>query len=233
MVDRPIIFSGPMVRALLDGRKTQTRRIIKGVRRDNNIVLREATKTRMGLTTHVIDAPKYPNLLRFAPGDRLWVRESFLVFSDDYGWPDYEDRQCAKPDMTIVYADLESGPLAPAGFEPPSNAKRIVRGVVGHPETFTEIGSIPSIYMPRWASRLTLIVEAVKVEMLTDISEADAQAEGVVPVLGTPGVPIDRHYAAFMQLWESLHGEGATYANPWVVAVQFRVVLANIDAAQT
>jgi hypothetical protein len=87
----------------------------------------------------------------------------------------------------------------------------------------------PSIHMPRWASRLTLIVEAVKVERLTDISEADAQAEGVEPVLGTPGVPLDRHYAAFMQLWDSLHGEGATYANPWVVAVTFRVVRANID----
>lgn len=183
-----------MIVALLDGRKTQTRRVLPNL--PSTWDVREiidgtvfAFKPGFAGEGHV--------KLRYAPGDRLWVRES--------GW-------ISKTKTAFVpsVGNEQSG----KGFQSPDG------------ESFK---SCPSIHMPRWASRLTLIVEAVKVERLTDISEADAQAEGVEPVLGTPGVPLDRHYAAFMQLWDSLHGEGATYFNPWVVAVSFRVVRGNID----
>lgn len=98
---------------------------------------------------------------------------------------------------------------------------------------------VPSIHLPRWASRLTLIVETVKVERLQDISEADAIAEGIEPA--PPPHPGYRHYGerdglpgivavdSYKALWESLHGAGAWRANPDVVALTFRVVKENID----
>lgn len=105
----------------------------------------------------------------------------------------------------------------------------------------------PSIHMPRWASRLTLIVEAVKVERLQDISEADAQAEGLLPYPheGPGGMtvtswhwlhgkPEEETYCtpqyAFRALWNSINGADAWDANPFVVAVSFVVHRANIDA---
>ncbi|MEA3044525.1 MAG: hypothetical protein QOH47_2363 [Sphingomonadales bacterium] len=156
MSGRPIIFSAAMVRALLDGRKTQTRRL--------------ATSP----------------LRRCEVGDRLWVRESFFVMSDDYGWEDYVLRQCSQPDRTLGYcADQSDGPMVDdQDWEPPRNTKREVHGLKGDDDTeaWTLIGDMPSIYMPRWASRLTLIVEAVRVEALQAITEADAIREGVTLV---------------------------------------------------
>jgi hypothetical protein len=210
MTDRPMLFSAPMIRALLDGRKTQTRRVLKPQPETFNIgegansrecfvhpvQVEGEAYARIALgskTSGVITKQKMP----YMPGDRLYVREAW---ENSVGSPDEVSYRATAHDDGWELDEIEAARWK------------------------------PSIHMPRWASRLTLIVEAVKVERLTDISEADAQAEGVEPVLGTPGVPIDRHYAAFMQLWDSLHGEGATYANPWVVAVTFRVVRANIDA---
>jgi hypothetical protein len=174
----------------------------------------------------------------YAVGDRLWVRENWRICSDDYGWPDYEKRQGFKPEMTVIYSDAESheGPIAPVEFEPPRNAKRTVHGAVGHPEAWTEIGTIPSIHMPRWASRLTLIVEAVKVERLQAISEADAEAEGAAKLVGPDDdgkfyVSADGTFkCGFAGIWTHINGAGAWDSNPWVVAVTFCVVRANIDA---
>lgn len=94
--------------------------------------------------------------------------------------------------------------------------------------------------MPRWASRLTLIVTDVRVERLQDISEDDAIAEGVEevsddgPVLtGIPcGTIYADHRSAFRDLWNSLHGPGSWDANPWVAAITFRPVFANIDSTE-
>ncbi|HCZ8848586.1 hypothetical protein [Proteus faecis] len=77
MKERGIIFNAEMVRAILDGRKTQTRRIVKNVMPDNGIWLKKPTKTRSGATTHVLDAPKHNLCPLGKVGDRLWVRETF------------------------------------------------------------------------------------------------------------------------------------------------------------
>lgn len=147
MTDRPILFSAPMVRAILEGRKTQARSVFSRFQHPSN--------------------------------DRLWVRETW---------------QWAPPPGVIYRADAE---------------------VVG-----TRWRSPMS--MPRWASRLTLIVKAVKVERLRDISEADAMAEGVA-FIGSAK-------EAFQELWDTINGKKHPWAsNPWVAAITFEPHLRNID----
>lgn len=217
MTDRGIIFSAPMVGAMLDDRKTQTR--------------------RLGTSP----------LRRCVPGDRLWVRESFFIMSDDYGWEDYFDRQGTQPDRTVGYvADRSDGPMAPRGWEHPINAKREVHGMAGDDdsEAWTLIGNIPSIYMPRWASRLTLTIAEVRLEPLQAIIPDDAIAEGLIH---KPGViepnwwmlPEPHHQGSFLSpvaayrwLWNDLHvAEGERWDdNPEVVALTFTLARKNIDA---
>jgi hypothetical protein len=236
MTDRPIIFSGPMVRALLDGRKTQTRRVLdnvppqpatdchpKHVQRhpapylDSYCGDRPSPTNPRGMSDwwcwwQVDDRACLPQFrVRYVPGDRLWVRESW-------------QRACELDCNDQPAGELQTFYMA--------DGEPFVRYLDPDTDQWRDgLKWRPSIHMPRWASRLTLIVEAVKVERLQDISEADAQAEGVEPIMEAPGVPRDdKHIIAFMQLWERLHGDGAWRSNPWVVAVTFRVVRANIDA---
>ncbi|SDA15177.1 hypothetical protein [Sphingomonas sp. NFR15] len=199
MTDRPIIFSAAMVRALLAGHKTQTRRL--------------ATSP----------------LRHCAVGDRLYVREAFRV---DYSANWYRE-------------DLGRCPT-------PSEMDPTCTGIEFFADGERELGGngYPSMHMPRWASRLTLIVESVKVEPLQAISEADAAAEGAmpVPVGAPPGIsdltgwthgqaiePPDDCFlsaiASFRHLWRSLHAVGGARweDNPNVVALTFRVERGNID----
>jgi hypothetical protein len=214
MADRPIIFSAPMVLALLAGRKSMTRRLIKpmasGALRPGDMVV------RWGADFGGQCACFRP---RFAPGDRLWVREQ---------WSGARCWRNTKPADRVtgcyggevyVREDLwywADGNPAAGDYEPPR----------------------PSIHMPRWASRLTLTVTDVRVQRLNDISEADAVAEGVNPCLeghqcpngGYGGCcatydPVD----AYATLWNSLHGPDAWAANPWVCALTFTVARGNID----
>lgn len=142
---------------------------------------------------------------RVQPGDRLWVRET-------WGAP-YADR-----------------PGVPEGRKP-QNGDRIVylandadawQWQTGHPGC-GDFCWRPSIHMPRWASRLTLIVEAVKREPLQAISLADVIAEGI---------PATAPVGAFPDLWRSLHGPASWDENPEVVAISFRTIKANIDAEE-
>jgi hypothetical protein len=200
MTDRPIIFSAPMIRALLEGRKTQTRRVIKPQPKGLSLPARpEYRGGRSWVFMNRVDFPSYA----FAGddfktpctiGDRLWVRENW---AHDVDITPYVGLQ-------VYYStdvDLRDN--------------KTVR-------------QRPSIHMPRWASRLTLIVESVKVERLQDISEADAISEGIE----TTEYWREDHPPSicFSVLWDSINGHDAWNANPWVCAIGFKVVKENIDA---
>lgn len=206
MADRPILFSAPMVRALLAGRKTQTRRIASFiVPAGEQYHVRNAHGGWLGPASRVPEVA--PDYAPYALGDRLWVKETWLT--------------------TPAYDDLKPSELG--GEEPlfyvADGAILNWREADGHCRGKTRV----SIFMPRWASRLTLTVTDIRVERLQDCSEADALAEGIeriqFPEVGDWGWP-QRKYAA---LWDSINGAGAWEANPWVVAVSFDVREGNID----
>lgn len=197
MKERPILFSGPMVRAILAGTKTQTRRMVRpGVLADG-----------------WPDVP--PLAIAYAaercpygvPGDRLWVRETFAG-DDCCGYVYRADHE---------NADLRAGDL--------DDGEQSIRRWS------------PSIHMPRAASRLDLEISAVRVERLQDISEADAQAEGVEPFFtrfsgigreqritsGELAADAERR-ASFAVLWDEINGDRALWiSNPWVWALSFEV----------
>ena len=171
MKERPILFSGPMVRALVAGTKTQTRRLCK----------------EPGA------APPYG-----APGDRLWVKETWAApHAADHLKPSEVPR-----DQPIRYA---------------------ADGDLG------DWRARPSLFMPRWASRITLEVTAVRVERLQAIGVDDAHAEGVAHA--TPGTPGVDAVSAYRAVWETIHGPRAWEADPWVWVVSFRPAPVGVSAA--
>lgn len=221
MADRPIIFSAPMVRALLAGTKTQTRRLLKPqITQPFGGIFRDGADWWTGdsLTGEVIERLRIP----YAPDDRLWVREQW---SGPFSWRDMKPRDratCGSPLALDVWYWADGNP----GL-----------GDWERPRT--------SIHMPRWASRLTLTVTEVRVQRLQEISAADAVAEGffnaaVTPICDGPGCEADPVRLCssdgcdvpvrwYRDLWTSLHGPGCWEANPWVVAVSFDVRKGNID----
>ncbi len=206
MTDRPILFSSPMVRALLDGRKTQTRRVITKKAAHNALAIFGADFLLL---------PGNVDLIGYAPGDRLWVREGF---SGPYGCRNLPPRDWPNAGPIWHWAD-------------------------GNPEHGDWTRPKPSIHMPRWASRLTLTVTNVRVQRLQEISDPDAAAEGVEQRTVTKldgsdpqnwwfGHENGRATAksAFRDLWDSLNADRAPWlSNRWVCAVSFAVHKCNID----
>lgn len=186
MSDKPILFSAPMIRALLDGRKTQTRR---------------ALKPPYGTLEFQPDGTWKPICTKFFPGDRLWVREQCATWEGRANDVVY---RATEPDQG--WADLVHDQKHGAPW------KRRT-----------------SIHMPRWASRLTLIVTDVRVQRLQDISDADALAEGCRGYVSPCGDYGETPREEFHGLWNSIHGPDAWDANPWVVALTFDVHRSNID----
>ncbi|QBY56125.1 hypothetical protein [Cupriavidus oxalaticus] len=212
MADRPILFSGAMVRAILDSKKTQTRRVIDERTREE---LRAAAAIGeiFGLPEGgAVDPRDLDYILPFCrhgkPGDRLWVRETW--YCDDYR---VKRGPYLKPDDLDVDEAREHGTLVYAadGLDPYEAEQPIWR---------------PSIHMPRWASRITLEITGVRAERLNDCSEADARAEGVRgwSTTGGDGYEDDGQTAReqFVDLWNGINGAGAWHANPWVWVVEFR-----------
>lgn len=232
MKERGMIFNGEMVRALLDGRKTQTRRIMKAQPSEDftpmNMALEADYKARW-YTPGIVDKDGYlqpagkevfgvanENEGYSCPfgavGDRIWVRETWARYNIDQDSHDMAYR------ATI-------------------------------PEDWPESGRWrPSIHMPRWASRITLEITDVRVERLNAISEQDAQSEGVHTEVWDQTV-VARNYAAideffqfwsedmphyvemnqlyrssFRSLWESIYGAENWQANPWVWVIEFKRV---------
>lgn len=232
MKERPILFSAPMVRAILDGKKTQTRRVCKNHVRSNgtwvkhmgnfdcenyflppDALLMDYRKGGFELTTSSVEG--WSDACKFGqPGDQLWVREAWRCF----GGREYEYQQ---EKSSIIYR-CDVNPL----------------------DDVAEW--LPSISMPRWASRINLLIKSIRVERLQDISEADAKAEGVEPFftqhqsiahdqrLTSGELASDgEHRASFAVLWDEINGKcrvGDLFSrhtwqeNPWVWVVEFEVV---------
>lgn len=226
MADLPISFSAPMVRALLAGTKTQTRRLAP----EPSFPADGCNNASMGGRNNWFDywASDRPGTHRFktkyAVGDRLYVREHWRVSQK---WDETAPRDLPRQTMTVFceaggsIANQKSGKWEPDNDYPTSRPDWVGR--------FRQ-----AMHMPKWASRITLVVTDVRVERLQDISEDDAAAEGWP-------APEDRAKAGIAEikdaypigwyawLWDSINGPGAWAANPWVVAYSFRVVMGNID----
>lgn len=231
---RPILFSAPLVRAILAGDKTQTRRVVKdrGVAPDPVLYDRQPVNDGNGMwrfssTIETIRGTHRGPVAHIpcpygSPGDRLWVREAFrLVDAEDKRSPSATYQALSRemsPSMVtscigVRYEADETERLSPA------IASLMKEENVGW-------GRLrPSIHMPHWASRIELEVVDVRVERLKEITEADAEAEGVeaVSVLSGHG-PLFRD--AFEELWDEINasrGYGWD-VNPWVWVVEFRRV---------
>lgn len=229
MKERGMIFNGEMVRAILDGRKTQTRRPVKFPILDRNLGCELAGNELAG----ELSAGNYLNSAFGKPGDRIWVRETFQGPLFDYEQMD---------------AYLEDS----SRFETPEFCQYAADG--GHRPEYQDAddnlrhGWRPSIHMPRWASRILLEITDVRVERLNTISEEDAQREGVHTEVWDQTV-VARNYAAsdeffqfwsedmphyvemnqlyrssFRSLWESIYGAENWQANPWVWVIEFKRV---------
>ena len=208
MKERPILFSGPMVRALLDGKKTQTRRIITPAHLYTSMPVEEVfAKMTQELRDMAVGWCRHGK-----PGDRLWVKETFSPA------PKHEPKFAAVVADFIYRADYE--------YREPD------RSVIA-PHHWK-----PSIFCTRKASRITLEVTSVRVERLNKISEADAKAEGIESGRASQlcGVSF-RDYSqrlrdpfedfaspvdSYRSLWESINGAGSWDANPYVWAITFK-----------
>lgn len=247
MADLPILFSAPMVRALIVGTKTQTRRAIDPQPEATAELVSPAFRGD-GQDLHVqfrgLDGlPGKSQRIRYAVGDRLWVREAWRVSQK---WDRIKPSDLPARNMTVMFraggsiANHETG-----GWEDGALTDKIEWRPDHWPpagETVEWAGKLrPGIFLPRWGSRLTLIVSDVRVQRLQDISEADARAEGIIelqrkgwlngcPLYGLDeGTGHDTAVGAFNWLWRDINGEGSWAENPWVVAYTFRRIMGNID----
>lgn len=211
MKERGMIFNAEMVRAILDGRKTQTRRVMNVQPESNQFGLLHITSSTKRSDIgkyHWAESNATGNHVRSklfscpfgAVGDRIWIRESFF--------PAPLEMQYTPPRKTmwnIAYRDgVQMEKLAPAEYNP----------LIYNYERWT-----PSIHMPRWASRILLEITNVRIERLRSMSQDDARAEGVIAASG----PMEAGLA-FRELWDSIYGEESWKANPWVWVIEFKRV---------
>ena len=213
IVERPLLFSAEMVRAILDGRKTQTRRVMKVQPYPDSIVTVEhyhpTVINRHGdmqpgpeiFGAHWDDGEYGCRSPYGAPGDMLWVREAWRAWSQYDDWPPSR----LPPGVDVQYIADASAPW--------SSRYRSPR------------------YMPRWASRITLRITDIRVERLQSVSHEDCEAEGCEsPLTGAeapaagPGVFLADERTSFAILWNKINGPDAWKENPWVWVVSFERV---------
>ena len=216
MKERPILFSGEMVRAILDGRKTQTRMVVKPQPSDcikvewveispkksrNSYAIATDHSTGYWMPTlDGISQSPLPILCPYGvPGDRLWVRETLSKGME----------VCTRP--KILYEATRTAMAY-------SNDKGIPEGWLGFVPWRWKKDKLPSIHMPRWASRITLEIVNVRVERVQEITAKDEEAEGAPTILD------NYPHQAFKHLWDSINakrGHGWD-ANPWVWVIEFK-----------
>lgn len=206
MKERPILFSAPMVRAILDGTKTQTRRVVKQQIIEDDRFIGGFKLIGPGGVETAIGGPLASFQFPYgSPGDRLWVRENFCpIYPQD---PTYNGGRPIEYDYAATYQH--------------GNRLGDSLGIKKRWE--------PSIHMPRVASRITLEITGVRVERLQDISEANALAEGTPADLLPMDVsrmpyPSSIEVGRYAALWESINGPDSWAANPWVWVVEFKRV---------
>ncbi|HFZ1094875.1 TPA: hypothetical protein ACIJTY_000356 [Klebsiella oxytoca] len=231
MTERGMIFNGEMVRAILNGRKTQTRRIVNwhGLNEGLNLKF-SGLKAREYPNGWVIESDNRsssewrckPTLCPFGSvGDRIWVRETFSCIGNEDGHPvDAKGNLCSREEAQRIYRA--------SAIQKPNNY-----GLWSSPDGFDFEGAwTPSIHMPRWASRILLEITNVRVERLNSIHDVDAMREGIQNLttcshadFGIPGVVNAQHpVRAFQLLWESIYGADNWKANPWVWVIEFKRV---------
>lgn len=212
-MDRPILFRGEMVRAILDGRKTQTRRVVKPGPGQKWLTPETISEVRRFANndgawwTMAVGEPRrivhcgqdmdggHIGSVRCpygTAGDRLWVKETWAA---DPCFDHLPPRKI--PEGRPIYFG--------AGTEKP-----LVRG-------YHRVR--PSIFMRQWMSGITLDVLSVRVERLHEITEKDAKAEGAAPDLDSSSMP---YVSGFSALWHSIHGAESWDANPWLWVISFK-----------
>jgi hypothetical protein len=224
MKERPILFSGAMVRAILDGRKTQTRRVCKP-RFDDKKPCEHfapvAYDVGPSMERHCEHGSESTPCPYGVVGDRLWVKETWGCRRVD---SENDGRRCVRQEVHFDYAaDLTTRNIH---REYPSKLSRAIKG------------NRPSIHMPRWASRIMLEVTGVRVERVQEIAEVDAIAEGIEPMRPGPAHVMWRDYLdpagtgqcsasmSYQSLWDSINAKSGFgwAANPWVWVVEFKRV---------
>lgn len=238
MTERAILFNSQMVKAILEGRKTQTRRVMK-VQPEPSTV-REGDfwfpSKKLESMVHISDLNPSNNVIiddfhlfcqeHCCPfgqvGDQLWVRETWQgpLLDEEQAFEYWKlgAKEYEKPEHCEYRAD---GGIRPEFMDAEDNIRH---------------GWRPSLHMPRWASRIQLEIADIRVERLNDISESDAKAEGVSGfgnITDQLTGEIDREAVdVFEELWKSIYGAESWSANPWVWVIEFRRLPAPLGVQQ-
>jgi hypothetical protein len=219
MKERPILFSSPMIKAILAGTKSQTRRIVRGAEGTSSVtkdVIGSQPNDLWWIAGESAGQSTFVRCPYGQPGDRLWVRETHCFLDGDFRPTKMKDQG----HVQVIYrADHAIDPV--------------------HGDGPDKLTWRPSIYMPRWASRITLKITDIRVERLQAIMEDDAKAEGVTSWADIRGCwseeqtltsgerMLDSPYrSGFAVLWDEINGDRALWkSNPFVWVVSFKRVL--------
>lgn len=231
MKERGMIFNAEMVRAILDGRKTQTRRPIKWKQTRFTEIGEREDGSKWPWSEDAEHACDFWHPCPFgAVGDRIWVRETWsdvnldgapavAYRADDEVYDLMENESLLDEDGAFNYQDTRVSKYQFAAWH-----SDLISGIEGNWR--------PSIHMPRWASRILLEITNVRVERLNSMHDVDAMREGIQNLttcshsdFGIPGVVNAQHpVRAFQLLWESIYGTDSWHANPWVWVIEFKRV---------
>lgn len=225
MKESPILFNTDMVQAIWSGHKSQTRRVVK-----EELIVWQA-EFESGNLPHVIRSE--PSLQYYLEnrcpfgqiGDQLWVRETWHVEPNVQGWSMDENEPCTG---WIEYKAGGSKEVTAPNFD--AVQRCFPKGEVDW--DFLPSDWRPSIFMPRWASRIQLEITNIRIERLNDISEQDAESEGCIADpcdharqicedIGCCGPTAKGH---FKYIWESINGANSWDKNPWVWVIEFKVI---------